>query len=102
VARLEVVDDRGRSLAKPGLFVVDWEGYIANPAVKFYLVPPPGAIFPAKAVLSARESRLHFDLPSDVGPGGPRKEVIWQKHEKRSVYCSIFPDRDGQDESHLL
>ncbi len=101
-AGLEVVDEHDRSLTKQGLVLVDWEGYIANPAVKFYLVPPPDTAFPAKAVLSSAESRLHFDLPSEVGPGGPRKEVIWQKHEKRPVHCSIFPDRDGQDEDHRL
>jgi hypothetical protein len=99
---LEVVDDRGRAITQQGLVLIDWEGYIANPAVKFYLVPPPDAAFPAKAVLSAGESRLHFDLPTDIGRDRPRKEVIWQKHEKLPVYLSIFPDRDGQNEGHRL
>ncbi len=82
--------------------LIDWEGYIANPAVKFYLVPPSNAAFPAKAILSAREPRLHFDLPSEVGRDGPRKEVVWQNHEKLPVSLAIFPDRDGQDERHRL
>ncbi len=99
---LEVVDDHGRAITRAGLILIDWDGYIANAAVKFYMAPPPNAAFPAKAVLSADESRLHFDLPSDVGRDGPRKEVVWQKHEKLPVFISIFPDRDGQDESHRL
>jgi len=99
---LEIVDDHGRAITQQGIVLVDWEGYIANPAVRFYLVPPPDTAFPAIAVLSAGESRLHFDLPSDVGRDGPRKEVVWQKHEKLPVYLSIFPDRDGQDEGHRL
>ena len=99
-AGLEVMDENGRAITRQGLVLLDWEGYIANPAVKFYLVPPPGTGFPARAVLSAGESRLRFDLPSDVGPNGPRKEVTWQKQEKLPVYLSIFPDRDGEDERH--
>jgi hypothetical protein len=99
---LEVIDDHGRSIPQQGLVLFDWEGYIANPAVKFYLVPPADAAFPARAVLSAAESRLHFDLPSEVGPHGPRKTVTWQKHERMPVYISIFPDRDGRNEDHRL
>jgi hypothetical protein len=102
MAGLEVVDDRGRAITQRGLVLVDWEGYIANPAVKFYLVPPANAAFPAKVILSAGESRLHFDLPSEIGRDGPRKEVVWQKREKLPVYLSIFPDRDDQNEDHRL
>lgn len=53
-------------------------------------------------MLTADEPRLHFDLPSEVGLNGPRKEIVWQKHEKRPVHLAIFPDRDGQDEHHRL
>jgi hypothetical protein len=99
---LDVVDDHGRSITQRGFSLLDWDGYIANPAVRFYLLPPADGAFPAKAVLSADESRLHFDLPSEVGPDGPRKEVIWQKRERLPVYLAIFPDRDAQDENHRL
>lgn len=99
---LEVLDDHGRAITPQGITLIDWEGYIANPAVKFYLVPPTDAAYPAKAVVSASEPRLHFELPSEVGRDGPRKEVIWQKHEKLPVYLAIFPDRDGRDEDHRL
>ena len=40
--------------------------------------------------------------PSEVGPNGPRKEIIWQKREKSPVDPAIFPDRDGRDEDHCL
>ncbi|MGO9923770.1 MAG: hypothetical protein ACLQIB_54850 [Isosphaeraceae bacterium] len=101
-AGLVVIDDHGRAITPGGLTLIDWDGYIANPAVRFYVVPPPGAAYPARAVLSARESRLHFDLPSEIGRDGPKKELIWRKQEKLPVYLAIFPDRDGQDESHRL
>src|SRR5437899_1306806 len=99
---LLVEDIFGRNINKHGLILVDWEGYIANPAIKFYLTPPPGAAFPARAVLTAAEPRLRFDLPTETGAGGPRKEVVWQKREKIPVHISIFPDRDASDEHHRL
>jgi hypothetical protein len=92
----------GRTINAQGLTLVDWEGYIANPAIKFYLTPPPDAVFPAKAVLTAKEPRLHFDLPSTTSANGPRKEIVWQKREKIPVHISIFPDRDGDDEEYQL
>jgi hypothetical protein len=101
-AGLVVEDIFGRTLNVHGLVLVDWEGHLANPAIKFYLVPPADAALPARAVLTAREPRLYLDLPSQAGPNGPRKEVSFEKHAKLPVHISIFPDRDGKDEDHPL
>lgn len=97
-----VQDLFGRTINTEGLTLVDWEGYLANPAIKFSLTPPPDATFPATAVLSCKETRLYFDLPSTTGANGPRKEMVWQKREAISVCVSIFPDPDGDDEAHQL
>lgn len=97
-----VQDLFGRTINTEGLTLVDWEGYLANPAIKFSLTPPPDATFPATAVVSSNETRLHFDLPSATGANGPRKQIVWQKREPTPVYVSIFPDRDGVDETHQL
>src|SRR5262245_17057306 len=78
---LIVEDAFGRSINKRGVTLVDWEGYIANPAIKIRLTPPFGMSYPAKAVLTAKEPRLHFDLPSTTGADGPRKEVVWQERQ---------------------
>src|SRR5262249_43299098 len=43
-----------------------------------------------------------FDLPSTAGPDGPRKEIRFEKRDRAAVYLSIFPDRDGKDEDHIL
>jgi hypothetical protein len=102
LAGLAVEDLFGRNVNRHGLVLVDWEGYMANPAIKFYLVPPPDAAFPARAVLRGSDSRLYFDLPSRAGPDGPRKEVPFARREKVPVHLSIFPDRDGKDERHEL
>jgi hypothetical protein len=97
-----VEDIFGRSLLRHGLTLVDWEGYLANPAIRIDVVPPPEAAFPARAVLRAGEPRLYFDLPSTAGPDGPRKVVTFRDHEKVPVFVSIFPDRDTRDEEHAL
>jgi hypothetical protein len=99
---LLIEDIFGRRLNERGLVLVDWDGYMANPAIKFFLTPPAGAALPARAVLSAREPRLYFNLPSQAGPEGPCKEVVFRTPEKAAVHVSIFPDRDGKDEDHTL
>src|SRR5258707_990587 len=70
---ITVEDIFGRRLNDFGLVLVDWEGYMANPAIKFFVSPPGNAAFPATAVLSASSTRLYFDLPSEVGANGPTK-----------------------------
>ncbi len=99
---LRVEDLFGRDVTRRGLVLVDWEGQQANPAIMFYVVPPADLAFPAEAVLTASQSRLYFDRPSETGPNGPRKVVRFDKHMKAAVHVSIFPDRDGRHEDHTL
>jgi hypothetical protein len=71
---------------------------MANPAIKFVVIPPAGAQFPATAVLRANESRLYFDLPSTVGPNGPQKTIAFANASSRIVvYLGNAPDRDSVD-----
>src|SRR5204863_2154728 len=93
---LRVEDTFGRALNEHGLVLVDWEGYIANPAIKFFILPPPSARYPLSFVFRAREPRLCFDLPSTTGQDGPRKEIRLDHPEKSPVWVSIFPDRDAE------
>src|SRR5438309_4289942 len=58
--RVLVEDIFGRRLNRHGLVLVDWDGYMANPAIKFFLIPPTDAALPARAVLTAAEPRLYF------------------------------------------
>ena len=99
-----VVTDRfGRDVTKRGLTLVDWEGQIANPAIRFYVRAPAGARLPARATLSANGSRLYFDLPSETGEDGPRKTLTFSDPAKPvPVLMSVFPDRDGLDEDATL
>ena len=82
--------------------LVDWEGQIANPAIKIFLRPPSDATFPATAVVSSMQPRLYFDLPSQATAGGPTKTVLFPNANAVPILVSIFPDRDGLDEDHSL
>ena len=76
LAFLTAEDVFSRTLGpKTPLQLVDWQGYLANPAIEFDLLVPARIALPATVVLRAREPRLHFSLPSTVGAKGPRKEL---------------------------
>jgi len=101
-ADLVVEDIFGRRLNEHGLTLVDWEGEIANPAIRFYITPPVDAAFPAEVVLTSDEPRVYFNLPGEIGPNGPRKVVKFTTRERMPVLASIFGDRDGEDRDLAL
>ncbi len=96
--RVIIRDMFGREVNETGIVLVDWEGLIANPAMK-YSVELPGAT----ATLSSTEPRLYFDLPSLVGANGPTKALASEDPAQAVEFrISIFPDRDTSDETHTL
>jgi hypothetical protein len=99
---ITVTDTFGRPINEHGLVLVDWEGHIANPVARFSFRPPARAALPVRAVLTASEPRLYFDLPSAAGPKGPRKEFLFKDHSPAEAAIAIFPDRDAEDEKHQL
>ena len=93
-----VRDIFGRVVNDTGIVLVDWEGHIANPAMKFFVELPGWS-----ATLSATEPRLYFDLPSSVSASGPSKTLVRDESTQTIEFSiSIFPDRDAVDESHVL
>ena len=92
----------GRSLNARGMVLVDWEGQIANPAIRVFVRPPSDAAFPATAVISATQPRLYFDLPSTATAAGPSKTLSFPNSSPVPVLVSIFPDRDTNDENHTV
>ncbi|WP_165225390.1 Ig domain-containing protein [Aquisphaera insulae] len=99
---LLVEDCFGRAIGARGLTLVDWDGYIANPAIRFDVVAPAAASYPARLVIRGDHPRLAFDLPSTAGAGGPTKEIRLARAGRTSIRVAIFPDRDGRDEDHAL
>jgi hypothetical protein len=99
---LIVEDIFGRRLNEHGLTLVDWEGPIANPAIKFFVVPPPDTAYPARAVLTSTEPRVYFDLPSEIDPRGPRKVMNFEKSEKFPAFASIFSNSKKDDHDFVI
>src|SRR4051812_29291228 len=74
-AETRIEDIFNRDITTRGITLLDWEGYLANPLIKFYVFPPADATFPASAKLSANGARLYFDSPSSVSAKGPGKAI---------------------------
>jgi hypothetical protein len=92
-----------RQINDTGITLVDWEGYMANPAIKLFVKPPANATFPRTALLTANGTRLYFDSPSEVGTTGPTKYIRFSNASDRiPVHLSIFPDHDTLDEDYEL
>src|SRR5438309_2264782 len=74
-AQTTVQDIFGRILNVHGITLVDWDGYMVNPALKLYVFPPTNGVLPGTANLTANGSRVYFDTPSTVSTSGPSKNV---------------------------
>jgi hypothetical protein len=102
-AQTKVEDIFGRSLNEAGITLVDWDGYMANPLIKFYLLPPTNAVLPGNVTLTINGSRLYFENPGNVSTNGPSKTISLANSSSRvPVRLSIFPDHDGLDEDYVM
>jgi len=101
-AQIILKDIFGRNLVTNGITLVDWEGYIANPAIKLSLTPPAGVSFPYSVTITANHSRLYFNTPSTTGAAGPAKTIVFNSATSKDFYISIFPDRGPGNESYTL
>jgi hypothetical protein len=100
---ITALDANARILNARGIHLVDWDGFLANPAETITLRPPADIEFPATATLAADHPRLYFDLPSATTESGPRKVVQFDNAQSTvTVRLGIFPDRDGVDEHYHL
>jgi hypothetical protein len=102
-AQTTVKDIFGRTLNTHGISLVDWDGFMANPLLKFYFYAPTNASFPGTATLTANGVRLYFETNSTVSYSGPSKTVSFSSASVGvPVRISIFPDRDSYDEDYTL
>ena len=102
-AQILVQDIFGRSLNQRGLTLVDRDGYMANPLIKFYLRPPLHAALPGSATLSADGARLYFNNPGKVSAQGPTTTRALADPDKPvPVKLAIFPAHTSADDSYTL
>ncbi|MHC5064099.1 MAG: hypothetical protein ACYTG5_09000 [Planctomycetota bacterium] len=97
-----VRDHFNRDISNEAITLVDWEGHLANPMIRFRVAPPPGAPFPILLTLSANDPRLYFEVPSQQNAQGPTRNATYLTTTPFLYRMSIFPDRDGDDEVHEL
>ena len=83
-----------RDIAQQGITLIDWEGYMANPAIEISIVPPSDGAFPIKATVTAREPRLYFDLPSTGSAQGPSKQMTFDGAQPQPMAVAAFPARE--------
>src|ERR1044071_6605697 len=67
---ITALDTHGRVLNARGIHLVDWDGFLANPAETIKLRPPADVAFPAQATITADHPRLYFNLPSATAANG--------------------------------
>ncbi|MDB5257060.1 MAG: hypothetical protein JWM14_1755 [Chitinophagaceae bacterium] len=101
-AQVTVKDIFGRNLSGKTITLVDWEGYMANPAIKLTITPPSA---PLTITVSANHPRLYFDLVTSTytpGSSGPSKTITFSNTNPVDFYLAIFPDRGAGDENYTL
>ncbi|RYG22986.1 hypothetical protein EON82_15445 [bacterium] len=100
---LHVQDGWGREIDSRGITLLDWEGHLANPAVKLRVELPEGTEFPAQLYVHGTSHRLHFDRSDEEDRYGIAKRIVLPKPVKSvDILVSIFPDRDDKSENHEL
>jgi hypothetical protein len=100
---LRVFDAFGRDVTARGVTLLDWEGYIANPAVKLTVRFPADAKLPGDLHISGTDPRLHFDRSDGEDRHGIGKRIrVAAQAESVDFHVAIFPDRDGVSERHQL
>jgi hypothetical protein len=102
-AQTSVTDIFGRSLNTHGITLVDWDGYMANPLMKFYLLPPTNSVLPGSVTLTANDPRLYFGTPSSVTTNGPSTTISLSSSTTAvPFYLSIFPAHTNPDTNSTL
>ncbi len=100
---LALLDRFGRDCAGRDIELVDWDGHIANPALRLNLRVTTATRLPLRVRLSADSPRLMFNLFSEVSAQGPRKTLFIERADAPVEFClAVFPDRDGADDEAWL
>ena len=95
-------DTFGRDVTERGITLLDWEGQIANPTIRLTIEASASSDLRTLDIRSDCP-RLIFDRAGDVSNGPLGKSIrLPQGETKAAFWVSIFPDRDGKDEDHLI
>jgi len=98
---LQVVDRFGRNLLVRGLQILDWDGYVANPAVEMVFKLNQNVRGYLNVALVVRNSLFYFDGPCHIGEKSSIKYFsLSNQKSERSAFISVFPDRNDRSEDY--
>lgn len=100
---ISLYDVFGREVTQSGLTLVDWEGPIRNPAMKYLIKGDDALVFPLTVKLSTQELNTSFSLPSTVSTNGPTKTIVLDSiGDLESFLFSFYMDKNFENESFDL
>jgi hypothetical protein len=100
---IRITDSFGRDILETGLELIDWDGYIANPAIQIEVRRETPGSAPFNCVMQSKEARMYFDEPSAFGANGPKKRLTLTAEGTTEVaWVALWPDRDGLSERHTI
>jgi hypothetical protein len=86
-----------------GISLVDWEGPVRNPAMKYFLKGTEELDYPVAVRLSSKEELASFSLPSTISKNGPEKSIeIASANDMVSFLFSVFMDENSDNETFDL
>jgi len=92
-----------RPIGSVPLSLPDWDGYMANPAIKFEISPGDGNVtWPLIVTLTTDDPVVHFDLPSRVDETGASKTLVFRDAALQEVYVTAFPKRIKQSYARTI
>jgi len=95
---ISVIDIFDRNVTAE-LTLVDWEGPVRNPAMKYFLKGDENLDYPLALSLSSDQELASFSLPSTVSKNGPTKSMLLNSMDDlESFLFSVFMDEDYEDE----
>ena len=98
---LQVLDRFGRNLMNRGLQILDWDGYVANPAVEMVFKLNQNVRGYLNVALLVRSNLFYFDGPCHIGEKGSLKYFsLSNQKSERSAFISVFPDRNDRSENY--
>ncbi|MFY0686231.1 MAG: T9SS type A sorting domain-containing protein [Cyclobacteriaceae bacterium] len=98
-----ITDIFERNVTQSGITLVDWEGPIRNPAMKYYLKGNDSLSYPITITLKTSQERTSFNLPSEISKAGPSKTIeLTSSDQLQSFLFSFYMDEDYENNSFDL
>ena len=100
---ISVKDLFGREVTQTGITLVDWEGPVRNPAMKYFLQGNAFLSYPLSVKLTTREENTSFNLPSDFSPKGASKTLVLDSQGSLASFLfSFYMDEDFEGNAFEL